>query len=120
MEYANPLEQDAAIFRRQVYFWRMILGLPASPENRSRSLSVLTDKVFNALTPREEKVLRLRFGFKDGRRHRQVEIAEDLGVSQPTVSRVERRALRKLRIPARVKMVTSFVFDRGLRASHRD
>src|SRR5436309_1697333 len=73
------------------------------------SLREQTNKVLNTLTPREEKVLRLRFGLSDGCEHTQEEVGQDFAVTRERIRQLEAKALRKLRHPSRSKKLRSFL-----------
>lgn len=60
-------------------------------------ISQLRRAVDQVLEDREQEVIRLRYGLKDGKVHRQREVAGILGISRSYVSRIEKRALEKLR-----------------------
>ncbi len=59
--------------------------------------------VFDTLTPREEKVLRLRFGLDDGRARTLEEVGKEFNVTRERIRQIEAKALRKLRHPSRSK-----------------
>ena len=59
------------------------------------------DGVLKTLTPREESVIRLRFGLKDGRCHTLEEVGTEFNVTQERIRQIEAKALRKLRHPVR-------------------
>ena len=59
------------------------------------------DSVLKTLTPREEAVIRLRFGLKDGRCHTLEEVGTEFNVTRERIRQIEAKALRKLRHPAR-------------------
>src|SRR3989337_1896174 len=68
-----------------------------------------TNKVLNTLTPREEKVLRLRFGLSDGCEHTLEEVGQDFAVTRERIRQIEAKALRNLRQPSRSKTLPSFL-----------
>ena len=68
----------------------------------------LAGRVRKALTPREEKVLRLRFGLEDGRPRTLEEVGKEFNVTRERIRQIEAKALRKLRHPSRSKKVARF------------
>ncbi|MCI0369927.1 MAG: RNA polymerase sigma factor RpoD [candidate division NC10 bacterium] len=68
-----------------------------------------THEVLKSLTPREEKVLRLRFGIGDGCDHTLEEVGQRFDVTRERIRQIEAKALRKLRHPTRSKKLKSFV-----------
>ncbi|MBI3085791.1 MAG: RNA polymerase sigma factor RpoD [candidate division NC10 bacterium] len=68
-----------------------------------------TEEVLKSLTPREERVLRLRFGIGDGCDHTLEEVGQQFDVTRERIRQIEAKALRKLRHPTRSKKLKSFV-----------
>jgi RNA polymerase primary sigma factor len=77
----------------------------------SMNLGGQTEEVLNTLTPREEKVLRLRFGIGDGCDHTLEEVGQDFEVTRERIRQIEAKALRKLRHPTRSRKLKSFMED---------
>jgi len=67
------------------------------------------EEVLDTLTPREEKVLRLRFGLDDGRARTLEEVGQHFGVTRERIRQIEAKALRKLRHPSRSKKLKDFL-----------
>ena len=65
--------------------------------------------VLKTLTPREERVLRLRYGLTDGRMHTLEEVGEEFNVTRERIRQIEAKALRKLRHPSRSKVLKDFL-----------
>ena len=65
--------------------------------------------VLQTLTPREEKVLRLRFGLEDGRPRTLEEVGKEFKVTRERIRQIEAKALRKLRHPSRSKKLRDFL-----------
>ena len=66
-------------------------------------------EVLSTLTPREEKVLRLRFGLVDGRQRTLEEVGQEFNVTRERIRQIEAKALRKLRHPSRSKKLKDFL-----------
>ena len=66
-------------------------------------------EVLSTLTPREEKVLRLRFGLEDGRTRTLEEVGKEFNVTRERIRQIEAKALRKLRHPSRSKKLRDFL-----------
>jgi len=66
-------------------------------------------EVLSTLTPREEKVLRLRFGIEDGRSRTLEEVGKEFAVTRERIRQIEAKALRKLRHPSRSKKLKDFI-----------
>ena len=77
----------------------------ASPTLLKETLS----NVLDSLTPREEKVLRLRFGLEDGRSRTLEEVGKEFNVTRERIRQIEAKALRKLRHPSRSKKLKDFL-----------
>lgn len=73
------------------------------------NLSEQTSRVLSTLTPREEKVLRMRFGIGEKSDHTLEEVGQDFEVTRERIRQIEAKALRKLRHPSRAKKLKSFV-----------
>jgi len=73
------------------------------------SLSEQTRKVLATLSPREEKVLRMRFGIGEKSDHTLEEVGQDFEVTRERIRQIEAKALRKLRHPSRSKRLRAFV-----------
>ena len=75
----------------------------------SLNLAEQTRKVLATLTPREEKVLRMRFGIGEKADHTLEEVGQDFAVTRERIRQIEAKALRKLRHPTRSKKLKSFI-----------
>jgi len=73
------------------------------------NLAEQTRKVLSTLTPREEKVLRMRFGIGEKSDHTLEEVGQDFEVTRERIRQIEAKALRKLRHPSRSKRLKSFI-----------
>jgi RNA polymerase primary sigma factor len=73
------------------------------------NLSDQTSRVLASLTPREEKVLRMRFGIGEKSDHTLEEVGQDFNVTRERIRQIEAKALRKLRHPSRAKRLRGFV-----------
>jgi RNA polymerase primary sigma factor len=74
----------------------------------NHNLGEQTRKVLATLTPREEKVLRMRFGIGEKSDHTLEEVGRDFDVTRERIRQIEAKALRKLRHPSRSKKLKSF------------
>ena len=84
----------------------------ASEPAEAASFTLLREQltsVLNTLTPREEKVLRLRFGLEDGRTRTLEEVGKEFNVTRERIRQIEAKALRKLRHPSRSKKLRDFL-----------
>ena len=73
------------------------------------NLEAQTRRVLKSLTPREEKVLRMRFGIGEKSDHTLEEVGQDFEVTRERIRQIEAKALRKLRHPSRSKQLRSFI-----------
>jgi RNA polymerase primary sigma factor len=73
------------------------------------NLGEQTRKILTTLTPREEKVLRMRFGIGEKSDHTLEEVGRDFNVTRERIRQIEAKALRKLRHPSRSKKLRSFL-----------
>ena len=82
-----------------------------SPANAVVNLNLQeqTRKVLSTLTPREEKVLRMRFGIGEKSDHTLEEVGQNFDVTRERIRQIEAKALRKLRHPSRSKRLRGFV-----------
>ena len=84
----------------------------ASEPAEAASATLLKEQlvdVLSTLTPREEKVLKLRFGFEDGRTRTLEEVGKEFNVTRERIRQIEAKALRKLRHPSRSKKLKDFL-----------
>ena len=82
--------------------------IPAEAASQTLLKEQLAD-VLKTLTPREEKVLRLRFGLEDGRPRTLEEVGKEFNVTRERIRQIEAKALRKLRHPSRSKKLRDFL-----------
>jgi len=84
----------------------------ASEPSEAASFTLLKEQlvdVLSTLTPREEKVLKLRFGIEDGRTRTLEEVGKEFDVTRERIRQIEAKALRKLRHPSRSKKLKDFL-----------
>lgn len=77
----------------------------------NNGLSEATQKILNTLTPREAKVLRMRFGINMNTDHTLEEVGKQFDVTRERIRQIEAKALRKLRHPSRSEQLRSFLED---------
>ena len=84
----------------------------ASAPADAASQTLLKEQLFNVLntlTPREAKVLRLRFGLEDGRARTLEEVGKEFDVTRERIRQIEAKALRKLRHPSRSRILKDYL-----------
>ena len=74
------------------------------------NLKEQTGHVLKSLTPREEKVVKMRFGLEDGSEHTLEEVGQSFAVTRERIRQIEAKALRKLRHPSRSRKLRAFMF----------
>ena len=75
----------------------------------SLNLKEQTDTILKTLTPREEKVIKMRFGVGDGSEHTLEEVGQNFAVTRERIRQIEAKALRKLRHPSRSRKLRAFL-----------
>ena len=73
------------------------------------NLKEMTEQVLNTLTPREERVIKMRFGLEDGTEHTLEEVGQNFAVTRERIRQIEAKALRKLRHPSRSRRLRAFL-----------
>jgi RNA polymerase primary sigma factor len=76
------------------------------------NLKEQTENVLKTLTPREEKVIKMRFGVGDGSEHTLEEVGQNFAVTRERIRQIEAKALRKLRHPSRSRKLRAFLEGR--------
>ena len=81
-----------------------------SPEDYASKmlLKERINEVLSELTPREEKVIRLRYGLDDGRSHTLEEVGKEFNVTRERIRQIEAKAIKKMRHPSRAKLLKDF------------
>jgi RNA polymerase primary sigma factor len=77
------------------------------------NLKEQTDSVLKTLTPREERVIKMRFGVGDGSEHTLEEVGQNFAVTRERIRQIEAKALRKLRHPSRSRKLRAFLEGRS-------
>ncbi len=77
------------------------------------NLKEMTEHVLNTLTPREERVIKMRFGLEDGTEHTLEEVGQNFAVTRERIRQIEAKALRKLRHPSRSRRLRAFLDGTG-------
>ncbi len=75
----------------------------------SANLAENTRKILGTLSPREEQVLKMRFGIGEKGNHTLEEVGQDFAVTRERIRQIEAKALRKLRHPSRSRILKNFV-----------
>jgi RNA polymerase primary sigma factor len=75
------------------------------------NLKEMTESVLNTLTPREERIIKMRFGLEDGTERTLEEVGQQFGVTRERIRQIEAKALRKLRHPSRSYQLRGFLAD---------
>jgi RNA polymerase primary sigma factor len=73
------------------------------------NLKEMTDQLLKTLTPREERVIKMRFGIGDGSEHTLEEVGQNFAVTRERIRQIEAKALRKLRHPSRSRKLKAFL-----------
>jgi RNA polymerase primary sigma factor len=79
------------------------------------NLKEQTESVLKTLTPREEQVIKMRFGLGDGSEHTLEEVGQRFSVTRERIRQIEAKALRKLRHPSRSRMLMAFLEGSAIR-----
>ena len=82
------------------------------------NLKEMTENVLNTLTPREERVIKMRFGLEDGTEHTLEEVGQNFAVTRERIRQIEAKALRKLRHPSRSRRLRAFLDKTGSEQSN--
>ena len=84
-----------------------------SPEDYASKmlLKERINEVLSELTPREEKVIRLRYGLDDGRSHTLEEVGKEFNITRERIRQIEAKAIKKMRHPSRAKYLKDFRND---------
>jgi RNA polymerase primary sigma factor len=82
-----------------------------SPSDTATYLSLVEQisSVLKTLTPREEQIIKMRFGFEDGNEHTLEQVGQTFAVTRERIRQIEAKALRKLRHPARSNRLRAFL-----------
>jgi RNA polymerase primary sigma factor len=75
----------------------------------NRNLQEQTKKVLSTLTPRQEKIIRMRFGIEEKADHTLEEVGQDYNLTRERIRQIEEKSLRKLRHPSRSKKLRTFI-----------
>lgn len=87
----------------------LTLGTSAFTINRDVKLLAQIEDVLNTLSPRERRVIQLRFGLEDGRSRTLEEVGKEFSVTRERIRQIEAKALRKLRHPSRSRKLKDYL-----------
>ena len=90
-------------------------GISPSDAVINLNLREQTAQVLKTLTPREEKIIKMRFGLDDGSEHTLEEVGQNFAVTRERIRQIEAKALRKLRHPSRSHRLRAFLENGGQR-----
>ena len=93
-------------------------GLSPSDAVINLNLREQTAQVLKTLTPREEKIVKMRFGLEDGSEHTLEEVGQNFAVTRERIRQIEAKALRKLRHPSRSHRLRAFLEDGNCNGDH--
>jgi RNA polymerase primary sigma factor len=91
-------------------------GISPSDAVINLNLREQTAQVLKTLTPREEKIIKMRFGLEDGSEHTLEEVGQNFAVTRERIRQIEAKALRKLRHPSRSHRLRAFLENGNQRA----
>src|SRR3989339_401943 len=84
-------------------------GLQPDEQATRELLKIHLDEVLDTLSPREKRVLRLRFGLEDGKQRTLEEVGREFGVTRERIRQIEAKAIRKLKHPTRAKKLRDYL-----------
>ena len=82
---------------------------PPGEATVNHNLKEQTKKILSTLTPRQEKIVRMRFGIEEKADHTLEEVGQDYNLTRERIRQIEEKALRKLRHPSRSKKLRAFI-----------
>ena len=84
-------------------------GLQPDEQATRELLKIHLDEVLDSLSPREKRVLQLRFGLEDGKQRTLEEVGREFGVTRERIRQIEAKAIRKLKHPTRAKKLRDYL-----------
>jgi len=112
----EPVSLDAPVGDDQESHLRDFLEDKTTPSPSDAAISLRfreqTASVLNTLTPREEKILKMRYGFEDDHTHTLEEIGDSLALTRERIRQIEGKALRSLRASTRAHRLRVFLSHR--------